>query len=45
MGKTISIKVLFGIYLLLMAGKVFAFSCNVDGGSSTERSPHNFPKT
>lgn len=34
MGKTISIKVLFGIYLLLMAGKVFAFSCNVDGGSS-----------
>lgn len=24
----------FGIYLLLMAGKVFAFSCNVDGGSS-----------
>ena len=24
MGKTISIKVLFGIYLLLMAGKVFA---------------------
>ncbi|MFL4245622.1 hypothetical protein, partial [Escherichia coli] len=28
MGKTISIKVLFGIYLLLMAGKVFAF---VDG--------------
>ncbi|EOA7336962.1 hypothetical protein ACIOOL_004644, partial [Shigella sonnei] len=27
MGKTISIKVLFGIYLLLMAGKVFAFSC------------------
>lgn len=25
MGKTISIKVLFGIYLLLMAGKVFAF--------------------
>lgn len=33
MGKTISIKVLFGIYLLLMAGKVFAFSCNVDGGS------------
>ncbi len=31
MGKTISIKVLFGIYLLLMAGKVFAFSCNVDG--------------
>ncbi len=29
MGKTISIKVLFGIYLLLMAGKVFAFSCNV----------------
>ncbi|ELF75616.1 hypothetical protein WEE_01936 [Escherichia coli KTE23] len=34
MGKTFSIKVLFGIYLLLMAGKVFAFSCNVDGGSS-----------
>lgn len=34
MGKTISIKVLFGIYFLLMAGKVFAFSCNVDGGSS-----------
>ncbi len=34
MGKTISIKVLFGIYLLLMAGKVFTFSCNVDGGSS-----------
>ena len=34
MGKTISIKVLFGIYLLLMAGIVFAFSCNVDGGSS-----------
>ncbi len=33
MGKTFSIKVLFGIYLLLMAGKVFAFSCNVDGGS------------
>lgn len=31
---TISIKVLFSIYLLLMAGKVFAFSCNVDGGSS-----------
>ncbi len=29
MGKTISIKVLFGIYLLLMAGKVFAFSCIV----------------
>ncbi|MGL9631122.1 hypothetical protein Q7I59_14730, partial [Escherichia coli] len=26
MGKTFSIKVLFGIYLLLMAGKVFAFS-------------------
>lgn len=26
MGKTISIKVLFGIYFLLMAGKVFAFS-------------------
>ncbi|HGX3737241.1 TPA: hypothetical protein ACNEKC_004516, partial [Escherichia coli] len=25
MGKTISIKVLFGIYFLLMAGKVFAF--------------------
>lgn len=24
MGKTFSIKVLFGIYLLLMAGKVFA---------------------
>lgn len=23
MGKTISIKVLFGIYLLLMAGKVY----------------------
>lgn len=37
MGKTISIKVLFGIYLLLMAGKVFAFSCNVDGGSSMEQ--------
>ena len=34
MGKTISIQVLFGIYFLLMAGKVFAFSCNVDGGSS-----------
>ena len=34
MGKTISMKLLFGIYLLLMAGKVFAFSCNVDGGSS-----------
>ena len=34
MGKTISIKVLFGIYLLLLAGKVFALSCNVDGGSS-----------
>lgn len=34
MGKTFSIKVLFGIYLLLIAGKVFAFSCNVDGGSS-----------
>ena len=34
MDKTFSIKVLFGIYLLLMAGKVFAFSCNVDGGSS-----------
>lgn len=34
MGKTISIKVLFGIYFLLMAGKVFAFSCNVDGGLS-----------
>ncbi|EFB4139334.1 fimbria/pilus outer membrane usher protein [Escherichia coli O88:H1] len=29
-----AIKVLFGIYLLLIAGKVFAFSCNVDGGSS-----------
>ena len=29
-----NVKVLFGIYLLLMAGKVFAFSCNVDGGSS-----------
>ncbi|EON6248933.1 hypothetical protein, partial [Escherichia coli] len=27
MGKTISMKLLFGIYLLLMAGKVFAFSC------------------
>ncbi|HIE4136558.1 TPA: hypothetical protein ACXOGV_005011, partial [Escherichia coli] len=26
MGKTFSIKVLFGIYLLLIAGKVFAFS-------------------
>ncbi|WP_338321240.1 hypothetical protein, partial [Escherichia coli] len=24
MGKTISIKVLFGIYFLLMAGKVFS---------------------
>ncbi|NUN34692.1 hypothetical protein GJQ63_25615 [Escherichia coli] len=42
MGKTISIKVLFGIYLLLMAGKVFAFSCNVDGGSSTDESPNDF---
>lgn len=29
MGKTFSIKVLFGIYLLLIAGKVFAFSCKV----------------
>lgn len=37
MGKTISIKVLFGIYLLLMAGKVFAFSCNVDGGQVLEQ--------
>ncbi len=27
-------RLTFGIYLLLMAGKVFAFSCNVDGGSS-----------
>lgn len=34
MGKIISIKVLFGIYFLLMVGKVFVFSCNVDGGLS-----------
>jgi TfoX/Sxy family transcriptional regulator of competence genes len=42
MGKTISIKVLFGIYLLLMAGKVFAFSCNVDGGSRALLNKSNF---
>ncbi|MFV2247059.1 fimbrial protein, partial [Escherichia coli] len=34
MGKTISIKVLFGIYFLLMAGEDFSFRCQVCGGAS-----------
>lgn len=37
MGKTFSIKVLFGIYLLLMAGKVFAFSCKSMAGQVLEQ--------